>query len=817
MSSEPAIRFSVTALLLIVCFPPVYACDADGVPVLSRIEVLPEEINLSGMDRQQQLLVTGIRMDGTPTDLTHVASLRLSDPSIAAQSESLVQGANEGHTTLHVEVGSLKVDIPVTVSNYDRYPDIHFESDIVPLFSKHGCNSGGCHGKQSGQNGFKLSVFGFDPRADYDALVKEGRGRRIFPGSIERSLLYAKAVGQIAHGGGQRMKEDSQDAELLREWLKQGTPWGSDRAAVITEISVQPRNRIMSTRSRQQLRVVATFNDGRTRDVTRAADYTSNQPSIADCSSTGIIETGHVAGEAAMTINYMGFVDVCRVVIPQHDADIPTRPLWLNQDHPIDQLSWHKWKQLRISPSEICDDATFLRRVRIKTTGTLPTSDEVVSFVNDPAADKRMKAIDLALESDDYVSYFSQRWSDILMVNSKSMGSRGAYVFHHWLRKQIQMNRPYDQWVREIIVASGNTGQVGPANFFRGQRTSEDAVKAISQAFLGVRMDCAQCHHHPFEKWGQDDFYGLAGYFNGMTRQKLDDSRELIYHPGHRPAAIPVFNRTVVTRPLAAAATSADDTTDPRPELADWITSPDNPYFARLVANRIWKQLMGRGLVEPEDDLRETNPATNPELLDHLADTLTTSQFNLRALMKHIMASSTFQLSSHPNESNFSDVQTFSHYVVRRLPAEVMLDAICQVTGVPESWHGHSRGTRAIELWDNQLPSYFLETFGRSLRESPCECGSSGEPTMAQALHLLNAPEIEARIQSPVGRVAQLAASDLNTNELIREIALATVGRQPNDREVTTGLRLFEDTSRLQAIQDFLWVMMNSYDFLFVK
>ncbi len=790
---------------------------SSNVPEVRQLIVTPDRMELAGKNRLMQMIVTGIDGEGLPHDLTGKAKIVLGDRTLGTLDGALVRGVAEGQTEIQVSFGGLKSVVPLVVRDFAQYPDLSFESDILPIFSKFGCNSGGCHGKQAGQNGFKLSVFGFDPQADFDAIVKGARGRRVFPGSATRSLIYAKAVGSATHGGGQRLSEDSHDAELLREWLNQGTPWGRDDQVKLTKIEVWPNLRVMTPRSQQQLRVTAIYSDGALRDVTRSAVYTTNQEMIADCNPTGAIETGLVAGEAAITINYMGCVDVARVVIPRPNTQLTERPEWLSSGHPIDQLAWAKWYQLRIAPSDLCDDATFLRRVSVKSTGTLPTSEEIRAFIREPSPQKRIHAIDAALASDNYVNYWSQRWSDILMVNSKTIGGQGANAFYGWLREQIETNRPYDQWVREIIVASGNSGRVGPVNFYRSQRTAEDAVKTISQAFLGVRMDCAQCHHHPFEKWGQDDFYGLAGYFSGMTRQALDENRELIYQPGHKTTTIPVINRPVLTRTLGGQPTAVGDQTDPRPELANWLASSKNPFFAKLVANRLWKHLMGRGLVEPEDDFRDTNPPTNPELLEHLANTLVTNNFDLRALMRHIMTSQTFQLSSVPNETNLDDEQTYSHYLVRRVPAEVMLDAICQVTGVPEAFPGHPLGARAIELWDNQMPSYFLDAFGRSLRQSPCECGSSGEPTMAQALHLLNAPEIEAKIQSPHGRAVLLADTALDTDALINEIALSTVNRPANERELKTGRTIFQESGRLQAIQDFMWAMMNSYDFLFVK
>ncbi|MFL2869898.1 MAG: DUF1549 and DUF1553 domain-containing protein [Pirellulaceae bacterium] len=784
---------------------------------IESIRVEPQEIVLSGKNRQQQITITGVRSDNSVVDLTHQSTITVLDEEVIRNDAGLLTGLAEGETIIAIKAGEHSQVVSVSVAEFSTYPAINFEVDIIPLLTKLGCNGGGCHGKQSGQNGFKLSVFGFDPKADFDAIVKEGRGRRVFPGAITKSLIYTKAIGISAHGGGQRMTSETQDAELLREWILQGMPWGEDDTARVVAISVEPEIRVMKPRSLQQLRVTATYDDGRTRDVTRASAFVSNEAVIAECNNHGVIETGKVPGEAAITISYLGFVDVSRVVVPKLGAESPQRPNWFNEDHPIDNLVWNKWEYLRLEPSELTDDATFLRRLMIKTSGTIPTGQQVRDFLKDNSPDKRAKAIEAALNSEQFVSYWTQRWSDILMVNSATIGSRGAYTFYRWLRQQVQQNRPYDQWVFDIIVATGNTGQVGPANFFRGQRTPEDATKSISQAFLGIRMDCAQCHHHPFEKWGQDDFYGLAGFFNGMKRESLDENRELIYHPGHKSMAIPVINQPVDTRPLAGSATSADDRTDPRPELASWVTARDNPTFSRLVSNRIWKHLMGRGLVEPEDDFRETNPPTNPELLDHLANTLVENNFDIKSLMRHILNSKSFQLSSTPNESNYTDDQMFSHYLVRRMPAEVMLDAICHITLVPEKYAGHPEGTRAIDLWDNQLPSYFLDTFGRNLRESPCECGSSGDPTMAQALHLLNAPEIELKLQSGNGRVSELTKSDLDVDKLIEEIALVTANRLPNQKEIAIGKQLLNNPSRRQGIEDFLWVMMNSYDFLFVK
>ena len=456
-------------------------------------------------------------MDQPPVDLTHQAKLRIVDNQVATLSESLVLGLREGQTSLLVNVEGLETSIPVIVRGYKDYPAISFEGDIIPLLTKRHCNSGGCHGRQGGQNGFQLSVFGFDPITDFEALTQQSRGRRVFPGAIEQSLIYSKATGLVAHGGGSRMKGDSQDAELLREWINQGFPWGSTDTPIVAHIDVTPKSRSMTPRAFQQLRVVATYSDGSIRDVTRAAAYTTNMAVIAECNTNGVIETGKLAGEAAITISYMGKVAVARVIIPLPGTDKAVRPAWFTNQNEIDNLAWAKWEQLRIHPSEQCDDATFIRRLFIKTTGTLPTSGQVREFLADESPKKRTTAIEEALESEDYINYWTQRWSDIMMINSKTIGGRSAYTFHRWIRKQIQENRPYDDWVYDVIVATGNTGNVGPANFYRSQRTPEDVTKAISQAFLGYGWIAHSVITIHLKNGGRQTFMGSLAFLTDYS------------------------------------------------------------------------------------------------------------------------------------------------------------------------------------------------------------------------------------------------------------------------------------------------------------
>ena len=690
---------------------------------------------------------------------------------------------------------------------------VHFVNDVMPLLSRHGCNGGGCHGRASGQNGFKLSVFGFDPAADLDALVKEARGRRVFAAAPESSLLLLKATGRVPHGGGRRVVPDSPEYATLLAWLKQGMGEGPADAPRAVALRVTPAQQILGLKAAHQITATVTYSDGSTRDVTAAAGYASNAAHVAEVAPGGRVSTGAVPGEAAVTVHYMGLVAVARFQVPRPDAPNPYPVLPVH--NAIDGHVWAKLRTMGIVPSELADDATFFRRLHLDAAGTLPTPDAVRAFLADRDPKKREKAIEAVLARPEYAAFWAMKWADVLLVNRDKLGDRGAYELHRWLVTQLARNRPYDAWARELIAASGSSYRVGPVNLFRAAPTPEEAARAVSQAFLGVRLECAQCHHHPFEAWGQDDFYGLAGFFDGMRRDKLGGEEELVRHVGTTgTTTIPGTTRRVPVRPPGGQPVPAD-IGDPRPRLAAWVTAPDNPYFARLAANRLWKHYLGRGLVEPEDDLRSTNPATNEPLLDHLAKVLVDSRFDLKAVHRLILNSRAYQLSAVPNATNRDDEQFASRRLVRRLPAEVLLDAISDATGVPEAFAGRPRGTRAIDLWDNRTPSYFLDVFGRSERLTPCECGRTTAPTMAQVLHLMNAPEVEAKVAAPTGRVARLVAAGKSEAEIVDELCLATLGRPAGEKERRAARRLFAAAPPREAAPDFLWALLNSNEFLF--
>jgi len=785
------------------------------VPALRSITIEPNQVLLHGTNRQQQLLITGHPETGQPVDVTHLCEVVSSDPSVLAVTGNRVQGIKDGTANIHIRLAKWTATVPARIRDFDISPPVHFGNDVVPLLSKLGCNGGGCHGKASGQNGFKLSVFGFDPEADYNAIVKEARGRRVFPAALEHSLLLLKPTGRVAHGGGRRVETGSPDYVILHEWLRQGMPVVGKGGPNLTSLSVSPGERIMARKAQQQILATAIFSDGSRRDVTQAATYTSNAEHVASVDSRGLAHVGNVPGEAAITLNYMGQVAAVRLQVPRPDAPQPYPVLPVHNK--IDEMVLAKLMTMGIVPSDLAGDTVFLRRAFVDTLGTLPRPDDVRAFLAEPDAGKRARWIDKILDRPEYADYAALQWSDLLLVNRDKLGDRGAFELHRWLRGQFMRNRPFNEWVRELITASGSSARVGPVNFYRASATTEEVTRAVSQAFLGIRLECAQCHHHPFEKWSQEDFYGLAGFFNGMQRKKVAGNEEVLFHPGYRPMPMPMTGRLVVTRPPDGPTLPEQERSDPRAFLANWLTGPDNPWFARLAANRLWKHYLGRGLVEPEDDLRSTNPATNEPLLDYLAATLIKEKYDLKALARLILNSRTYQLTSVPSPTNKDDEQFYSHYRVKRLPAEVLLDAISAVTEASESFPGRPSGTRAIELWDNRMPSYFLDIFGRSERLSPCACGRSSEPTMAQCLHLMNAPEIERKLAAPGGRIARLLKEKRTETQIVEELCLATLGHPPGEEERRVARQLFRTAPPREAAQDFLWVLLNSHAFLFVR
>ena len=776
--------------------------------------VSPTSVLMRSPEATQQLLVTDSQPDGRNIDLSRRVGFEVANPAIAAvDSSGLVRPLAEGRTEILIDDGRRQLRVPLEVAGLSDPVPVLFEHEIVPILSKTGCNSGGCHGKAEGQNGFKLSVFGFDPPADFDALVKQGRGRRVFVAAADQSVLLQKSTALVPHGGGQRIEPDSLRYRRMRRWITEGAQFLNDESRTIQAIEVDPKQQVLLAGGSQQLRVTAIDAAGNRRCVTVEAEYESNASTIVEVDGRGLIQATDIPGEAAVLVRYMGHVAISRITLPRPGIEFQ-RPPEVNF---VDRLVWDKLGRLGIAPSGLADDASFLRRVYIDTIATLPTPEEARRFLASDDPKKRSRLVDRLLGRDEYVDYWTMRWSDILRIDKTKVTPQGAVAMTRWLKRQFRENRPYDEFVREIVTARGNTLAEGPASFYTVLDKPAMLSKSISQLFLGTRIECAQCHHHPFQKWSQDDYYGFAGFFTGVKRKALPTGGQIVFADGGSDMQNPRTGETVPTRALGAEPQDHPAGLDRRAALADWMTAADNPYFAKSIANRLWAHYFGRGLVEPIDDMRETNPPTNEPLLDALAEHLREVDYDLKALTRTLLNSRVYQLSLQTNESNATDAQNFSHATYKALPAEVLLDAISQATGVPEKFDGWPEGYRAIQIWDNYMPSYFFRIFGRPVRVSVCECERSNEPSISQALHLLNSPDILGKIHSPRGRARRLVQSDLSPGEVIDELYLATLSRFPSRQERALMMQAFTDAvgDRTAAVEDVLWAQLNSKEFIY--
>lgn len=795
-----------------------WACALAGMSAAAEqtlLRVTPAKVTLDSPESRQQLLVEFTSSDGFKRDGTRDAKFECADARIATVTQDgRVFPLAEGNTTVTVRLEDRQTTIPVIVTGLLQPRPVSFRHEVLPIITKAGCNAGGCHGKAEGQNGFKLSIFGFDPVADHDALVKESRGRRISLASPESSLLLLKAMAELPHGGGAKMEPDSIWSRRLTRWIGEGAQLDGIDGPKITAIEVSPNQVVMRPNSKQQLQVTAIDSNGTRRCVTAEAEFQSNAESIAASDSGGLVSVSGIPGEAAILVRFMGQVGICRITLPQ-----PATSASVNRPPPnnfVDKHVWDKLERLGIASSDLTSDAAFLRRVYLDTIGTLPTETETRAFLADKSSDKRKQLVERLLERDEYADYWALRWADILRVDQAIVTPQGAVAMTRWLRKQFRDNTPYDQFARQVVMAKGATTGESPAAFYQVHKDSEMLSRSISQVFLGVRIECAQCHHHPFEKWGQKDYFAFAGFFTGVTRKKATNGALKIVSVGGKDLSHPRTSELVPAAGLGAEPATFDGVADRREFLAKWMTSPQNRFFSRMIANRIWAHYMGRGLVEPIDDMRATNPATNEALLDSLANHLVEKKFDLKALTRAILNSQAYQLVTLPNESNAMDNQNFSHASWKALPAEVLLDAISQATEIPEQFNGWPEGYRAIQIWDNRMPSYFFRIFGRPQRVTVCECERGNEPSIAQSLHLMNSPETVRKIRHRDGRAARLAESDLSPAQIIEQLYLATLSRQPSKQETELMNQAFvESENRRIAIEDILWTLLNTKEFIY--
>ena len=778
---------------------------------------------LQGVDSGQQLVVTGEYDSGQRNDLTRDVVYESSPAGVVSTTSSgQVMPLANGRAEIKVNHATgISSSVSVVVEGWDEDPLINFSNRIAPIFTKLSCNGGGCHGKSGGQNGFRLSLLGFEPAEDYEYLLKEARGRRLSVATPDQSLLLLKMTGRTPHGGGQWMEVSDPAYRLIHRWIAQGAPFGDPEAAKITSIDVFPEVRVMPTGGKQQLVVVAHYTDGSSADVTALAQYDTNVAGMAEVSDRGEVEILEQTGDVAVMIRYQSQVAVFRATIPlgaSVDELPPTRNF-------VDDLVFKKLKLLGMPPSGVCTDEDFLRRVTIDLAGRLPTLEEVESFLGDTSSDKRDRWIETLLASRAYADYFANKWTVILRnKRNDSESRRGTYAFHHWVRRSLHRNLPYDEFVRGIITASGEIGVNPPVTWYREVNEINEQVEDTAQLFLGLRIKCARCHHHPFERWSRRDYHSFAAFFSRVGRKPgAQPGEERIFHQrGVATAVNPKDGETISPAGLGAQSLELAPETDPRHALVDWMISSDNPYFAPTLVNRYWKHFFSRGLVDPEDDIRETNPATNPELLDALARQFIDTGFDIKGLIRTICQSSTYQLSSDPNRFNVEDKQNYSRYYPRRLPAEVLLDSIDQVTGVVTQFDGMPSGTRAVQLPDSGFDVYFLKVFGRPKSDSVCECERVDDASLAQSLHLINSADLLGKMSADSGRAAGLAGDNQREHsQKIEELFVTALSRRPTTEEVATLIGYLEQKTTgengnsREAYEDVMWMLLNTKEFLF--
>ncbi len=789
-----------------------------------RFEASESKITLHGRDARWQLQLTATSPAQQAFDVTRFATFSVEPATLATVDASgfvtpLSNGSGRitGKFNSNATNGDATAELALEIVGMETTEPVSFPNQVVPIFTKLGCNGGGCHGKAAGQNGFKLSLLGFEPREDYEHLVNEARGRRLFPADPDQSLLLTKAINFSPHGGGHRLQADSQEYRVMLRWIAQGMPYGNDSDAVVSHIEVTPNERTLTTNSNQQLSVVAHYSNGKSEDITRTAQFDSNNSDLATVSETGLVQLTDRAGDAAIMARYQGKVGVFRVSIPL-GAEVAEWPAVRNL---VDEHVFAKLKSLGIPTSQLCDDSTFIRRASLDIAGRLPTLEETQQFLADTSESKYESAVDRLLNSGEYADFFAKKWSAILRNKRDSQAEMfNSFAFHDWLRGSFYENKPYDQIVRELLTATGSVETNPAVAWYREVPNTESRVEDAAQLFLGQRIQCARCHHHPFEKWSQADYFHMAAFFSKVTAKEGATPEQPMYvsRLGNATAQHPKSGQPLQPAGLDGEKLQVTAMDDPRSSLVDWMVAPENPFFARSLTNRYWKHFFERGLVEPEDDLRVTNPPANPALLDGLAKHFADTNYDLKGLIKLICTSTTYRFSSEASDQNLADQSSYSRYYPKRLQAEVLLDAIDQVVGSTTAFEGMPTGTRAVSLPDTSFNSYFLTVFGRPDSASACECERTQEATLAQSLHLLNSTEVQAKLASDQSMPAKLASdSSVDHPSHLRELYLRAFSRQPTDDELQIALGYIErkKANLREAYEDLVWALINSKEFVF--
>jgi hypothetical protein len=800
------------------------------------LKVLPGEVTLTGPHASQRLIVVREDRGQVVAHLTADAKFSSSNPAIATVDDrGVVRPAADGEAIVTATHRDKTATAQVKVTRARERSPSSFANDVIPLLTKSGCNSGACHGALAGKGGMKLSLRGYDPVADHFVLTRQALGRRIDRQEPARSLVLLKPTTAVAHGGGLRLEVDSSDYRMLAGWVASGAPGPRPDDARIEHLEVFPRAAVLKPKDRMQVLVRARYSDGHTQDVTHWAKFNSTEELVATVDAEGKVRVaGH--GEAAITVWYSNLVATTRITSPFADPVDPKLFAAAPRHNFIDDLALKKLQALRIPPSPPCSDHEFIRRVYLDAAGILPAPEEVQKFVADPSPDKRAKLIDALLKRPEFIDYWAYKWADLLLVSTRKLPQQGVWAFHQYIRQAVADNKPWDRFARDILTASGSTLQNGAANYYVLHKDISDLTESTAVTFLGMSITCARCHNHPLEKWTQDQYWGLANLFSRVAIKNGDRAGELTVQSQpfgdvpHLRLGVPMPPAPLDGKPLPL-----DSPVDRRRYFADWLTAPDNPLFARAIVNRVWRNYLGRGLVEAEDDQRLTNPPTNEELFDALVKDFINHKYDVKYLMKLILTSATYQRSSQPLPQNEADDRFYSHYLVRRLPAEVILDAYAQVTAVPTPFDqvalgssggisatsAYPPGTRALELPDTQVVSLFLDAFGRPGREQTCACEREQDASVSQALHLNNGQTLNDKLRAKGSRVEQWLTEKVRDEDAVRRIYLLALSREPTAAELQKFKELMAEaaqdktSSRREVLEDLFWAVLTGREFMF--
>ena len=815
--SEPRALASGCAVLILLL-----AASASA----QTLAVLPPGVELTGPEARQQLLVEGTAGEHQE-DWTRVAEWVSSDPKIATvDAHGAVRPAGDGEAKITARVKGQSATVTVRVRDSHAPFQWSFRNHVIPLMTKMGCNQGACHGALAGKNGFKLTLRGYDPQADYDTLTRQSIGRRVSLTEPEASLMLLKPTFTIPHGGGMRFAKNSLEYRIIKEWIAAGAPPPTDKDAAITGLEAFPASAVLAPEAEQQIVVRARYSDGHTDDVTRWVKFSSTNEGVATVDDNGHVKmTG--AGEAAITLYYSSRVIYSRLTVPFPNSVSTAAYEQFPRRNFIDELALAKWKSLHLAPSKVAGDAEFLRRAYLDAAGILPTSEEVENFLADQSADKRAKVVDRLLQRDEFVDYWAYKWSDLLLVSTRRLNSTAMWAFYDWIRDSVRQNKPWDQFAKEIFNGSGSTRQNGALNYFVLHKDPIDLTENATLAFTGQRIMCARCHNHPLEKWTQLQYYEMANLFArvGVKNGTMGDN--IVFAKATGDVLYPKLSRPLPPTPLDGKSMPIDSTADRRALFTAWLTNPGNTLFSRTIVNRVWANFLGRGLVDPVDDVRSANPSSNEELFSALTKDFVEHGYDVQRLIRLIMNSSVYQLSSEANGTNQADNMFYSKHIIRRLPAEVILDAMSQVTGSPTAFSGYPAGTRALQLPDTQVKSEFLTSFGRPQRITCDAAERASDSTIAQALAVINGDTLNKKLSAPDGTIALFLKLGLSDRRILEFMYLSAFSRYPSDAERTaltgalekarqvTGTEEARREAHRQALEDMVWALLTSKEFLF--